>query len=896
MADTPARPDDEEAGANAALLTPEEHALATQLNLDLAAASKAGDKAKVREIEVRLKQIDPFNQAVFGYGQTAGTFLDPRQTLSETEVEATRKRLTYGTAAERAAAQSSFSQPQLSALAQQLKALEPEFTDADLLAMDDNEIAANIKIRQPVQEQTKSVGLHSFLSADKPLSIKQLSKLSGLPADQVGMDLKPLLEAGHIESKVIRGNVTYRSTQQFFTGGEIQGEGGPTDDAETIKASPGEFVEQASAVSREGPAKMEALNEGQAHIVGNAPGFSHGGLLGRARPGVLRGAGMGPEQQGPPGPRPLMGGPPRRPPAPPPVATMPEPEEPTPPSTSTDPTVAAHDRAAAERLQRYAAEHKAQQAAARAAQQAAIPAQRPPRTVAQDAMSALYGVVPLPLAPTPPIPASTLAQGLYGTQPPQPMAHAIPLGPQQDPALLSRTQKIYSELTAKSDQQRALTAQAAGTPYQPLNQQQQQALYAQAAGRALQEFEAKTRLAGAGLDAFGRRAITIAGGLIRGGAAGVMGAAGSIPALSQTVGGSVGLVRGEIGIILAPTLLNLASGLQGLSRRLQSISPEGRSGLNTLAVSALAMGGGMRLGGMLGMGSAAGLGIGLLSMGLMRSGQQGGQGLGAVEKTAEQLAVTFGHLMKALDPAIVGLGRLTEAALRMGGGALQFVDKIGSVAGPSGGGMLLTALTGAAIGSWMTRSSVGRGSSSAALAAFEGAGSGSGNRFGGFFGTRRGMLAGAGLAVGAELAGSADERHGPTWQGNIGWTAMGASIGSAIAPGFGTAIGAVIGHGAHLLSHRMGWIGGAAAPSEGGLTRPEGVTQQQWSQFMAVGTGFQSRSGGLEGLHEMLQQEAVRDPMQQANFEQQMRVLQQIEQHLRPGASVPGAPTGLRFD
>jgi hypothetical protein len=60
----------------------------------------------------------------------------------------------------------------------------------------------------------------------------------------------------------------------------VRGPGGPTGDKINARLSDYEFVQQASAVHREGVAAMQALNDGRATIV---PKFAGGGFVGTRR-------------------------------------------------------------------------------------------------------------------------------------------------------------------------------------------------------------------------------------------------------------------------------------------------------------------------------------------------------------------------------------------------------------------------------------------------------------------------------------------------------------------------------------------------------------------------------------------------------------------------------------
>lgn len=73
--------------------------------------------------------------------------------------------------------------------------------------------------------------------------------------------------------------MTSKGTLEFHAaGGLVRGIGGPRSDSNLIAASRGEFVQQASAVSRYGVAAMNAINKGQAIVR-----YADGGMVGLAK-------------------------------------------------------------------------------------------------------------------------------------------------------------------------------------------------------------------------------------------------------------------------------------------------------------------------------------------------------------------------------------------------------------------------------------------------------------------------------------------------------------------------------------------------------------------------------------------------------------------------------------
>ena len=124
-------------------------------------------------------------------------------------------------------------------------------------------------------------------------------------------------------------------------------------------------------------------------------------------------------------------------------------------------------------------------------------------------------------------------------------------------------------------------------------------------------------------------------------------------------------------------------------------------------------------------------------------------------------------------------------------------------------------------------------------------------------GSRLGAGIGGGVALGSALLGAAIGGNAGGTIANVGGMAgTGAMIGASFGP-----LGAVI-----------GGLGGAIV---GAITA--GFTQ---SSKLATSFNFQAGGGNLEDIHDMLQREALRDPMQQAQAEQQARALQELAQEI----------------
>jgi hypothetical protein len=116
------------------------------------------------------------------------------------------------------------------------------------------------------------------------------------------------------------------------------------------------------------------------------------------------------------------------------------------------------------------------------------------------------------------------------------------------------------------------------------------------------------------------------------------------------------------------------------------------------------------------------------------------------------------------------------------------------------------------------------------------------------------MIAGTAIATVGSMAG---EAIGGTAGTTLSGAAQGAGIGTMILPGWGTAIGAAIG----------GLVGFTSSLLGAG-------------KKIDASFNFQSQQGAVEQIDEMIQGEAVRDPMQQAHFEQEMRALESIRNEI----------------
>ena len=131
-------------------------------------------------------------------------------------------------------------------------------------------------------------------------------------------------------------------------------------------------------------------------------------------------------------------------------------------------------------------------------------------------------------------------------------------------------------------------------------------------------------------------------------------------------------------------------------------------------------------------------------------------------------------------------------------------------------------------------------------------------------------LAGVGVAA-SQLVGGA---VGGTAGGYLGSVGTGASIGAAAGsfiPVIGTAIGAAIGA-----------IGGGVY---------EFLRWKSAQQPTAFTTGFQGQSMELGGVGAIAQHEAIRDPLQQQQFDQQMRAMERLINSLDRAAGSFGAGT-----
>lgn len=178
-----------------------------------------------------------------------------------------------------------------------------------------------------------------------------------------------------------------------------------------------------------------------------------------------------------------------------------------------------------------------------------------------------------------------------------------------------------------------------------------------------------------------------------------------------------------------------------------------------------------------------------------------------------------------------------------------------------------------------------------------------GGGFGGRLGTAAG-IAGAGFLA-DELVGGG---------GYIGAAATGAAIGNMIFPGIGAPIGAGIGTLARAGMDRppaagspldlferwfgpggngsLSWATGAlsAMPGAfGGAPASDVQARQGRGRQMLVSLGFESQQIAVEDLHDFIQRESVRDPMQQRLIEDAARSVIMMEAWLNAnGASILG--------
>jgi len=208
------------------------------------------------------------------------------------------------------------------------------------------------------------------------------------------------------------------------------------------------------------------------------------------------------------------------------------------------------------------------------------------------------------------------------------------------------------------------------------------------------------------------------------------------------------------------------------------------------------------------------------------------QNVASVIKTAND--VTFGFVGKILGAAaVVGTFGFVFSAVAAGLKPLitfgTYLYGLSGAANAAAAGLTRVAVAGGVSG-------IGGAIPSAAGAA------------GGMSALGRVGLGAAGMVVGGAIGGPVG--------GAISGASLGATIGSFIAPGIGTAIGGAIGA-----------VGGLA------VSALSATTEKTLSK---ISMNFQAGAVDIGDMHDVLQREAMRDPMQQAQFDQQTRAIEAL--------------------
>jgi len=332
------------------------------------------------------------------------------------------------------------------------------------------------------------------------------------------------------------------------------------------------------------------------------------------------------------------------------------------------------------------------------------------------------------------------------------------------------------------------------------------------------------------------------------------------PAVSGTFFGSLQLATGEITGVFLPTIMRVAYAAQQAATWLHGLSDETRKFLNTLAMRALIVSGAGMVGGrVLSAGAMAVRGMGALGMFGTAAGLAGGAGCASAFGLGASGMAMVGPSGWAAAAALAGLA--VQAA--HGGTGLQTLEQTLGILGKTvvqvvdAFSPLLVAIGNQTEGVLKGVNAVLRMSEQASnfeqalirmipnIPGIPGAG------------TQAGQVAQVGI-------------------NNVG----------ALAPSSLNQL-ALVGNFFNLLfpPEKLGTLTGIASQKKPPL----------------ISTGFVSQQGALEDFHSFVQQQAVRDPIEQAKFEQQMQlmrdeivILNQIATNTgsAPPAPVPTAPAG----